>query len=163
MKKIILLIVLFTSFLSFSQNSSLTGVIIFLEDNLPFPGTNVELLKNGESFLKTQTDIDGKFTFKNIPNGIYDLRFSYFRAREKIINNIEIISDLDMSQIIFPNPCPKVEKVCPKNHKDNLIPIKYGFPSEKMLKEAEKGKIKLGGCDPSFCEKWHCKIHEIDF
>ena len=68
MKKIILLIVLFTWFLSFSQNSSLTGVIIFLEDNLPFPGTNVELLKNGESFLKTQTDIDGKFTFKNIPN-----------------------------------------------------------------------------------------------
>jgi hypothetical protein len=39
-----------------------------------------------------------------------------------------------------------------------LIPIVYGLPSGKMFRDAERGKVKLGGCmvspeNPS----WYCK------
>ena len=56
------------------------------------------------------------------------------------------------------------KKVCPLNHEDGLIPIEYGVASEKMKKQAEKGKIFLVGCLTADCDpKWYCKIHDIKF
>ena len=50
-------------------------------------------------------------------------------------------------------------KKCPKcNSNDDIIPIKYGFPSSDMQYEWTAGKIASGGCivkpgNPH----WHCK------
>ncbi len=60
-------------------------------------------------------------------------------------------------------PCPISIKYCPEKHVNNIIPIIYGFPNQKMLKKSKKGKIKLGGCNPSKCEKWYCKKHNLSF
>ena len=52
---------------------------------------------------------------------------------------------------------------CPKGHSDQIIPIVYGYPGPKLMREANECKVKLGGCivqesDP----KWYCKIHKIE-
>ena len=47
---------------------------------------------------------------------------------------------------------------CPKCQSTRIIPIAYGFPDSALLREAERGKVKLGGCvieDPAsdrFCQ-----------
>lgn len=44
----------------------------------------------------------------------------------------------------------KMEKIekgeCPRCKSKNIIDIVYGYPTAKAMKEAEKGKIHLGGC-----------------
>ncbi len=55
-------------------------------------------------------------------------------------------------------------KTCPKCNSKNDVSIVYGLPDEKLGKEAEEGKIHLGGCcvtgnDP----KWHCNDCENDW
>jgi hypothetical protein len=49
---------------------------------------------------------------------------------------------------------------CPKCHQtDQVIPIMYGFPMERAMKEYNEGKVYLGGCvisadSPSkFCKR----------
>ncbi|MBN2891346.1 MAG: hypothetical protein JXL97_05730 [Bacteroidales bacterium] len=54
---------------------------------------------------------------------------------------------------------------CPVDgHYDSIIPIVYGLPSPKLMKQAERGKVKLGGCmvyndNP----QWYCKKHDVAF
>lgn len=37
--------------------------------------------------------------------------------------------------------------ICPNCKSNNIIPIVYGYPTLKTWEEAEKGKLKLGGCE----------------
>jgi len=37
--------------------------------------------------------------------------------------------------------------ICPKCKSNNIIPIMYGYPTYEAFEEAEKGNIKLGGCE----------------
>lgn len=37
--------------------------------------------------------------------------------------------------------------ICPKCKSENIVPIMYGYPSYEAFEEAEKGNIKLGGCE----------------
>lgn len=51
-----------------------------------------------------------------------------------------------------------MKRKCPKCNLNKVIPILYGYLSGDMLKKAEMGEIKLGGCivtpeNP----KWYCK------
>ena len=44
---------------------------------------------------------------------------------------------------------------CPKCNKQNIIPIVYGYPSDKLLSDASAGNVRLGGCvifgdDPNY-------------
>ncbi len=53
---------------------------------------------------------------------------------------------------------------CPEGHKDSIIPILYGFPSEEMFEQSDSGIISLGGCEVSMCDpNWWCKIHQKSF
>lgn len=163
MRTILFVLLFIASTSAFSQNPDVRGTIIFSEERLPFPGVTVELFKNDEVFAKTQTDFDGKYYFKNVPAGTYNLRLTNSGVRDKVIRDFIVNKEENNSNILYPDPCVETKKICPKNHSNNIIPIVYGFPSKKTMKKAEKGKIKLGGCDPSFCEKWYCKIHDISF
>jgi len=48
---------------------------------------------------------------------------------------------------------------CPLCDSDEVLPILYGLPGPEMVKEAEEGRIAIGGCivDPDYptsrCEK----------
>ena len=35
---------------------------------------------------------------------------------------------------------------CPGCGSPNVLPIMYGLPGDEMIKAAELGKVKLGGC-----------------
>ena len=37
--------------------------------------------------------------------------------------------------------------ICTKCKSNNIIPIMYGYPTHEAFEEAEKGNIKLGGCE----------------
>ena len=37
--------------------------------------------------------------------------------------------------------------ICPKCKSNNVIPIMYGCPAPEAMEEAEKGNLKLGGCE----------------
>ena len=59
---------------------------------------------------------------------------------------------------------PKKIPICPNCRSKNVISIIYGLPTEDIGKEAEEGKVKLGGCcvtdnDP----EWYCKDCEIEW
>lgn len=52
---------------------------------------------------------------------------------------------------------------CPKfNESHAVIPISYGKPGAQLLKAAQEGKTKLGGCclQP---KHYHCKQCQHDF
>ena len=59
----------------------------------------------------------------------------------------------------------KTNPQCPiDGHSDQIIPIIYGMPSEKLWIKADKGKVKLGGCLVSDDNpKWYCKKHGVEF
>jgi hypothetical protein len=145
----------------FSQTASISGTIIDEQHGL-FPGVNVTLLKEGSSVQSVQSDLDGKYLISNIETGKYNLKLTYIGTPEKIIS-IDIKKGINNHNFFYPEPCIPSEKICPKGHSDAIIPIAYGYPSKKTMRKAEKGKLKLGGCDNSPCERWNCKTHNIDF
>lgn len=53
---------------------------------------------------------------------------------------------------------------CPYGHKDSVIPIVYGYPSEEDFQKSDSGMIALGGCEiPLEPDNWFCKIHKVAF
>ena len=48
----------------------------------------------------------------------------------------------DYKEVIAMSKC-----ICPKCKSNNIIPIMYGYPTHEAFEEAEKGNIKLGGCE----------------
>lgn len=57
-----------------AQGRSVTGVVLYASDNEPVMGAYVELV--GDKSV-AQTDIDGKFTFPDVPRSVKMLRVSY--------------------------------------------------------------------------------------
>lgn len=161
--KFILRLLLILPFIAFSQTVTVNGTVKSSEDEFGFPGVMVTLLQNDTIFQEVQTNIDGRYTLNNINPGVYDLKISPFGLKDKTILNFEIYNNLNQIDFALPEPCVPVKRKCPEGHTNNIIPIVYGFPTEKMMRKAKNGKVKLGGCNTTFCEKWHCKTHEIDF
>jgi len=161
MKTIFTIITFLTLSIGFSQTGELRGHITE-GINVGFPGLFVEIIKDGKSIKGTQTDFDGKYSFKEIPFGIYSIKISGSGMREETAENISVDTQQKVYDFTYPKPCIANKKICPKNHNDKIIPITYGLPTKKTMKKAENGKVKLGGCTP-YCEKWHCVEHNIDF
>jgi hypothetical protein len=149
---------------SFSQTCSLKGHIAFLDDNSDFDNLTILLIQNGEVITGATTDSKGNYAINNIPIGIYDLKLTLIGFRDKIIKDFAIKEEVRTENFVFPDPCKSSKKVCPQGHSDNIIPIIYGYPTNRNLNKAKKGKIKLGGCVVTDCDpKWHCTKHNIDF
>jgi len=55
--------------------------------------------------------------------------------------------------------------ICPICLKSKpLIPIKYGMPTKKMLRQAKNGEFRLGGCMISVdSPKLYCKLDDFEF
>lgn len=162
MKTIFTIIALLTFSIGFSQSGELIGHITD-SSNIGFPGLTIKLLKDGNPISETQTDFDGKYSFKNLTHGIYSIRISVLGMREETVENVVLENKIKVINSTYPKPCAdNSKKVCPKGHKSSIIPIVYGLPTKKTMEKAEKKKVKLGGCTP-YCEKWHCVEHNLDF
>lgn len=161
MKTIFTIIAFFILHFGFSQNGELKGRITE-GSGTGFPGLTVKLINIEKSILETQTDFDGKYSFKDIPFGNYSIVISSIGMREETVENIKIEIPQKVSDFIYPKPCVGSKKICPKGHRNKIIPITYGLPSKKTIKRAQNKKLKLGGCT-LYCEKWHCLEHDLDF
>ena len=82
-----LIIVLLTTINLFSQVGDLKGTIRDGLTSETLIGANIYLV--GTKF-GTSSDFDGKYLIKNIPIGIYDIRFSLMGFKEVLISKIEI-------------------------------------------------------------------------
>jgi len=114
------------------------------------------------------TDLNGDFRIDSIPIGTYDLRITYLGYQDFTLTSIKVTKDtiIDLN-INYPPPCKydKKNKYCPVcKKKDKVIPIVYGLPSQGLLKESKKGKVRLGGCMISGCDpSWYCKRDKKEF
>ena len=70
------------------ENSIITGTVIEESTGKPLPGVLV-VIKGTK--LATITDAEGKFYFRKMPAGKYDLEFSLFSFATKIISEVEVI------------------------------------------------------------------------
>lgn len=149
---------------AFGQTGGLKGHVTLDSTELT-PGLRLEIFLKDRVNALAFTDESGTYIFENIKAGTYDLRISFVGYRDRIIRDISIVAnEVKELEIDFPGPCIESVKKCPKGHTDNLIPIAYGLPGTKLMKEAEEGKVKLGGCIITHCDpKWYCKKHKIEF
>ncbi|HLN94640.1 MAG TPA: carboxypeptidase regulatory-like domain-containing protein [Flavobacterium sp.] len=160
MKLLLKLSLFFITISSFSQTGRIQGRIVDEDKITPFPGLNIALMKDSKVMLETQTDYDGHYTFR-VPPGTYDLKLYSLGYADKLIP-VEVKEDVQIVDTHYPDPCVDRHGVCPYNHTDEIIPIVYGFPSKKMMRQHKRGKIGLGGCLGG-CAKWFCKKHNVSF
>lgn len=85
MKPFFTLVLLMISTFFFGQNSSISGSVVDDANGGALPGVNVivRALK-----LSTTTDSDGKFVFRNVGIGSYDVEFSFIGYDTKIISEV---------------------------------------------------------------------------
>ncbi|HEY8934896.1 MAG TPA: carboxypeptidase-like regulatory domain-containing protein [Cyclobacteriaceae bacterium] len=161
--KVFRAIFLLISIPSFGQNG-LKGHVVDNDQN-PFAALKIEILHQDSVVALTFTDQNGDYSFNNVKPGLYDLRIQHLGFRERIIKNVSIpVNTIEQFDIVHPGPCVESTKVCPGGHSDNLIPIVYGLPSEKLIEKSKEGKVRLGGCIVTGCDpKWYCKEHNIEF
>lgn len=60
---------------------------------------------------------------------------------------------------------PESKPACPKcRNKKDVIPINYGLPMPELMKKAERGEVRLGGCCISDVDpQWFCKSCQKNF
>ena len=171
------------TFNGFSQ-SLIKGEIIDSRTNTPLKKAKIELFRqsdtvnhsikvNNSGYLKTSeiySNKKGKFRFKNLKRGIYEI--SYSKTVDSIgyreeHEHIGYLSDTTIS-IKLPFICVLNYEVkfCPKCLKnDHSIPIIYGYPSDEDLKKQAKGEVFIAGCifDRYCGPTKYCKLDDIQY
>ena len=164
---IVILTILISGQLTLSQTGTIKGYVYDSIERGPFAGANLSLEKLDK---QSSVDFDGNFVIDSIPAGTYDLKLSCIGYKDTIVNSVRVYNDsiVKLNIIYLPPPCmyrDKNDKTCPIcNKSDKVIPIIYGLPSPELVKDAEKGKVWLGGCQISFCmPHWYCKRDKKEF
>jgi hypothetical protein len=94
MRKYIYLILLF--FVAVFSNSILAqntgdikGFVLDEFSQLPLAGVNIELLN---TTMGASTDIEGAFFINDVPDGVYNLKFSYIGYKDKFVSDVVVKS-----------------------------------------------------------------------
>lgn len=72
MKSIVLVFAVLCTFAATAQNAQVSGIVKSNLDGLPMIGTKIELLPS-ETPLRALTDLDGSYSFENVPYGEYTM------------------------------------------------------------------------------------------
>jgi hypothetical protein len=167
-------ILLFLGFFCYSlfclaQNGKVQGLIRngISSEASPYVSIQIGSVLGNGFFGETISDSLGRFDFYNLPSGTYDLNFGFVGFQPYKFSNVKVSND-SVTFIEIKFPCPNgtklSEKICSFGHTDEIIPIGYGYPTEKTMKKAQAGKIYLGGCIITDCSPaWYCKKHKITF
>jgi len=71
----------------FAQTGSLSGVVLDQISREPLPSANVQLV---ETSLGAATDVEGRFTIRNVPPGTYQLRGSLVGYQPIVLSDITV-------------------------------------------------------------------------
>lgn len=149
-----------------SQNITIKGQLLEKDSKSRVSGViaaQVSLFKDSVFILSTLTDARGFFSFHYMSPGTFYLHVSLIGKPTYIYPKMQLLGDTVFVNN-YPPPCTfnsKQPNSCVGGHKDNIIPIVYGLPSQKMLKRAKRGKIYLGGCIYTSCDPYfYCRVHK---
>lgn len=153
----------------YSQSGQIVGHIINRDTLLAYNFWTI-ILKRGDSSIK-ETTTAANFKFQNIPKGVYSLSIKQIGQRDFIIDSLQVLKDRIITlNLSYPPPCnftylTYLKSGKPKciidGHIDNIIPIVYGLPKQKILKKAKKGLVHLSSCIVSNCDPhYYCTIHK---
>ena len=159
--KVNIFLLLFLQFgILFAQNTStITGTIQVTHDGVRYP--LISLYQNGKYKLATRTDFNGNYILQNVPFGNYYLVLSDVGIRS-FYYEFEVYTWEQNFSVVIPGACVAYNrKFCPLGHKNKIIPIIYSNFTTREHRKIMRGKIKSG--TTGYCDRWHCKIHEIDF
>lgn len=159
MKNLIFLLMFSTIY---SQTGTFKGHVFDRSNLTDFPAVNVKISQENKIIAQTETDFYGHFSVNELNFGTYQIKLEVL-GYLPVIQNLNFTGNDSVVEFAFPEPCPE-SSTCPIDSSDKLIPIVYGFPGKKILKESKKGKVRLGGCVISICNpKWYCKKHDVSF
>jgi hypothetical protein len=165
MKIISFVLILFCTIQALSQKGSIEGRIKYKPDSIFLEGVHVLIVGTNVGAV---TNEDGYFNIDSLDAGHYDLSIHslWFRTVEK--ESIEVLPNVatELNLALPEGNCdPNSEKICPiGNHSNRIIPILYGLPNQKGMKQAKKGKVHLAGCIAYECDpRWYCKKHNKSF
>jgi hypothetical protein len=169
MNKIFPILIFLISTNIFCQNSQIDGQITLTDLDTDYSSLIILLVNNDSIIAGANANQKGYFKLiHKVPNGNYSLKIKQIGTRDFFIDSINVIDGKDINlKILYPGECKYKKAKKPKciyNHYDNIIPIVYGFPNDKMSLNEAKGKIYLGGCQTYGCDpNYYCKIHKIEF
>jgi outer membrane receptor for ferrienterochelin and colicin len=74
-------------YVGFAQTGSVSGVVVDQVSREPLPSANVQLLG---TTLGAASDVEGRFTIRNIPPGVYQLRGSLVGYEPTVLSDISV-------------------------------------------------------------------------
>ena len=165
MKILSIVLILLCTIEALGQKSSIEGRIKYKPDSIFLEGVHVLIAGTNKGAV---TNEGGYFKIDSLDAGHYDLSIHslWFRTVKK--DSIEVLPDVatELNLALPEENCdPNSEKNCPiGNHSESVIPIVYGLPNQKGLRQEKKGKVYLAGCIAYECDpRWYCKIHQKSF
>src|SRR5688572_530432 len=93
--KLLVLFIVFFAFQAVKAQENRTGAVVgnLLDENQKaIESASLRLINSRDSliFFITQTDVDGDFSFENLPFGLYRLKISHVGFQNLIIDSIHI-------------------------------------------------------------------------
>ena len=108
MKNLFLIIFLLFTVSAFAQKEQLQGTVTDIETEEPLMFATVLIKQKGILISGAQTDFDGKYSFKNLKIGTYEMEVSYVGFSKKTVKGIVIGKD----KIIVQNIKMEQESCC---------------------------------------------------
>jgi hypothetical protein len=174
MRKLIIILILFSIQTTFAQNISFTGYIKDLQYKEPLPFANIKIFYNGDSlFTNATADFDGKFVLKINPQKIKfcKIKVGYIGYFDTIIDNINFTSNViniflreDIFQVKSTHYCPHHNDSCDIYE---FFYCYYKIPKRIKKKQEKEKRIILREMNISkqkYCNnKWYCKTHNTEY
>lgn len=116
-------------------------------------------------------------TYINADPGIYRVEISWPGQQTTINDSVVVMEGQNLTlNLRIDGPClydhpANYIPVCPKNHKDNILPIRYGLHGTVVRKgekdggnERNKPEAIYAGCVVTSCDpRFYCTEHDIKF
>ena len=94
MKKYIIIVILLNSLFSYSQTGTLSGYVTDSSTKEPIPFANVSIeLSDGSFLIGGETDFDGKYVIKPIPQGKYTVTASCANYATQKVTDVQILGN----------------------------------------------------------------------
>ncbi|MEM7162030.1 MAG: carboxypeptidase regulatory-like domain-containing protein [Bacteroidota bacterium] len=133
-KQLLILAVLLCAGSFWAQNpGSIIGKVLNSEDQISLPGASVYIELGGEK-MGTFTDVEGRFTIKPVPPGVYTLFISYTGYHPFVLGEVRV----DPDRISFAEDIQMVPKAI-----EIIGTTIYGDNPDRMFKKDEPQKMTM--------------------